>query len=81
MFRSIGANDHLRRQVLAAGCAAGVSASFGAPVGGVLFSIEVTSTYYSISHLWKAMFTAVCGSLLFHITRDFGHLAVGPLAL
>ncbi|KAL3920693.1 MAG: hypothetical protein SGPRY_005163 [Prymnesium sp.] len=79
MFRSIGANDHLRRQVLAAGCAAGVSASFGAPVGGVLFSIEVTSTYYSISHLWKAMFTAVCGSLLFHITRDFGHLALFQL--
>lgn len=75
-FRWIGSNEHLRRQALAAGCAAGVSATFGAPVGGVLFSIEVTSTYYSISHLWKAMFTAVCGSVLFHVARDYGELAV-----
>ena len=56
-------------QVLAAACAAGVSSTFGAPVGGVLFSVEVTSTYYSISHLWKAMFTSVCGALLFRVSR------------
>lgn len=40
-FRRLAQNDHLRRQVLSAACAAGVSATFGAPVGGVLFSIEV----------------------------------------
>lgn len=33
--------DSLHRQFLSAGCAAGVSATFGSPVGGVLFSIEV----------------------------------------
>lgn len=43
-FRHLAQDAHLRRQVLAAGCAAGVSATFGAPVGGVLFSIEVTSS-------------------------------------
>ena len=42
LFRRIGQSDHLRNQVLAAGCAAGVASTFGAPVGGVLFSIEVT---------------------------------------
>ena len=75
-FRRLGHDEELRRQVLAAGCAAGVSATFGAPVGGVLFSIEVTSTYYSISHLWKAMFTSVCGALVFRISRDTGSLAL-----
>ena len=64
------------RQVLSAACAAGVSATFGAPVGGVLFSIEVTSTFYSISHLWKAMYTSVCGALLFRVSREYGSLAL-----
>ena len=69
LFRRIGQSDHLRNQVLAAGCAAGVASTFGAPVGGVLFSIEVTCTYYSVSHLWKAMFTAVCGALVFRVAE------------
>ena len=55
--------------MLAAGCAAGVAATFGAPVGGVLFSIEVTATYYSVAHLWKAMFTAVAAAVVFRVTR------------
>jgi H+/Cl- antiporter ClcA len=42
--------------MLAAAVAAGVTATFGAPIGGVLFSIEVTSTYYFVSNLWKAFF-------------------------
>ena len=29
--------------MLAVGCAVGVSSNFGAPIGGVLFSIEVTA--------------------------------------
>lgn len=37
-----------RNQNLAAAVAAGVTAVFGAPVGGVLFSIEVTATYYLV---------------------------------
>ncbi len=75
-FERLRTNEHLHRQVLGAACAAGVSATFGAPVGGVLFAIEVTSTYYSISHLWKAMFTSVCGAVLFRIGRDLGSLAL-----
>jgi H+/Cl- antiporter ClcA len=75
IFRRVAQNEHLHRQVLAAACAAGVSAAFGSPVGGVLFSIEVTSTYYSISHLWKAFFTAVCGTLFVRLVRAYGSLA------
>ena len=39
-----------RNQNLAAAVAAGVTAVFGAPVGGVLFSIEVTATYYLVRY-------------------------------
>ena len=78
-FRRLERNDTLRRQVLAAACAAGVSATFGAPVGGVLFSIEVTASFYSIAHLWKAMFTSVCGALVFKLSRDYGALKLFDL--
>ena len=78
-FRRLRHNEQLRRQVLAAACAAGVSATFGAPVGGVLFSIEVTASYYSIAHLWKAMFTSVCGALVFKISRNYGSLKLFDL--
>eukprot|EP00298_Acanthocystis_sp_HF-20_P013476 c20371_g1_i2.p1 GENE.c20371_g1_i2~~c20371_g1_i2.p1 ORF type:complete len:849 (+),score=350.74 c20371_g1_i2:33-2549(+) len=61
---------NLRKQILAAACAAGVASTFGAPVGGVLFSIEVTSTFYSVSHLWKGFFCAVCGALFWTLTQQ-----------
>ena len=31
----------------------GVVATFGTPIGGILFSIEVTATHYMVSHSWK----------------------------
>ena len=42
-FRRIGQNEARRLQMLAAAAAVGVSCNFGAPIGGVLFSIEVTA--------------------------------------
>ena len=58
--------------MLAAAVAAGVTATFGAPIGGVLFSIEVTATYYMVSNLWKAFFCATCGVFMFKALAIFG---------
>eukprot|EP00698_Gefionella_okellyi_P024942 TRINITY_DN896_c0_g2_i1.p1 TRINITY_DN896_c0_g2~~TRINITY_DN896_c0_g2_i1.p1 ORF type:complete len:560 (-),score=73.54 TRINITY_DN896_c0_g2_i1:297-1976(-) len=90
-FRPLWANEFLRAQVLAAGCAAGVSATFGTPVGGVLFSIEVTSTYYLVQNYWKGFFCAVCGAVVVHLvggqselrlfTTNFKPLPYEPLEL
>eukprot|EP01079_Euglenida_sp_SAG-EU17-18_P008376 gene8376-1495_t len=52
-----------------AACAAGVAATFGAPIGGVLFSIEVTSRFYLVSNLWKGVLTATIVSYLMYIWR------------
>lgn len=63
--------------MLAASVAAGVTATFNAPIGGVIFSIEVTSTYYAVNDLWKAFFTAGCTILtlkfltIYHGTEIF----------
>jgi len=55
----------------AAAIAAGVTATFGAPIGGVLYSIEVSATYYMVSNLWKAFFCTTCGILLFRFLAVF----------
>jgi chloride channel 2 len=46
LFTEIRDSPALKKQILAAACAVGVSSTFGAPIGGVLFSIEVTSSLY-----------------------------------
>ena len=55
-FREIKNNHSLKKQMLAASVAVGVTSSFGAPIGGTLFSIEVTATYYFVNNLWKTFF-------------------------
>jgi chloride channel 2 len=57
-FKDIKNNHSLKKQMLAASVAVGVTSSFGAPIGGTLFSIEVTATYYFVNNLWKTFFCA-----------------------
>ena len=64
MFRDIVDSPELCRQCFAASAAVGVASSFNAPVGGLLFSVEVTSTYYLISNYWKSFVAAVAGSIV-----------------
>lgn len=49
----------------AAAIAAGVTSAFGAPIGGILFSIEVTATYYMISNFWRSFFCTTCGIVMY----------------
>ena len=60
------------REIIAAGFAAGTAANFGAPIGGVLFSIEVTATHYPVSSYVKAFVCSVSGAFCFRLLGGSG---------
>jgi chloride channel 7 len=51
-------NEVSKREFLAGGASAGVSAAFGAPIGGALFSYELSrpATFWTFSMLWRIFF-------------------------
>lgn len=73
MFPKYGKNEAKKREILSAASAAGVSVAFGAPIGGVLFSLEEVSYYFPLKTLWRSFFCALVAAFVLRSINPFGN--------
>ncbi|KAH1185423.1 hypothetical protein KIL84_018172 [Mauremys mutica] len=81
IFCGVYENVYRQLELMVAACAVGVGCCFGAPLGGVLFSIEVTSTYFAVRNYWRGFFAATFSAFIFRVLAVWNKDAVTITAL
>ncbi|XP_053409534.1 chloride channel protein 1 isoform X2 [Nycticebus coucang] len=81
MFCGVYEQPYYYADILTVGCAVGVGCCFGTPLGGVLFSIEVTSTYFAVRNYWRGFFAATFSAFVFRVLAVWNKDAVTITAL
>ncbi|KAK9461077.1 chloride channel [Lipomyces oligophaga] len=64
-------NEARKRGIYSAAAAAGIAVAFGAPVGGVLFSLEQMSYYFPDKTLWESFVCAMTASVTLQLINPF----------
>ncbi|PYI16806.1 hypothetical protein BO99DRAFT_211355 [Aspergillus violaceofuscus CBS 115571] len=72
LFAKYNLNDGKRREVLSASAASGVAVAFGAPIGGVLFSLEEVSYYFPPKTLFRTFFCCIAAALSLKFLNPYG---------
>jgi chloride channel 3/4/5 len=72
LFSKYNLNDGKRREVLSASAASGVAVAFGAPIGGVLFSLEEVSYYFPPKTLFRTFFCCIAAALSLKFLNPYG---------
>lgn len=82
-------NESRKSEMLSAAVGVGVASVFSAPVGGVLLSIELTSSFFSgntqtkynvkfnmliVRNYWRGFFASACGAAVFRVLRVISNL-------
>lgn len=72
LFSKYDKNDGKRREVLSAAAAAGVAVAFGAPIGGVLFSLEEVAYFFPAKTLFRTFFACITATLTLKFLNPYG---------
>jgi chloride channel 3/4/5 len=72
LFPKYSRNDGKLREVLSASAACGVAVAFGAPLGGVLFSLEEVSYYFPPKTLFRTFFCSIVATLSLKFLNPYG---------
>ena len=72
LFSKYNRNDGKRREILSASAASGVGVAFGAPISGVLFSLEEVSYYFPPKTLFRTFFCCIAASLSLKFLNPYG---------
>jgi len=59
-----------------AAVAAGMTVAFGAPMGAIMFSIEVSTTYYMVSNLFKSFFCVTFSIIIYKVLEMLNWLVL-----
>ncbi|KAJ1335589.1 chloride channel 3/4/5 [Microdochium nivale] len=71
LFPNINNNEARKREVLSAAAASGISVAFGAPIGGVLFSLEQLSYYFPDKTMWQSFVCAMTAAVVLQAIDPF----------
>ncbi|KKO98425.1 chloride channel 3 [Trichoderma harzianum] len=71
LFSNINDNEARKREVLSAAAASGISVAFGAPIGGVLFSLEQISYFFPDKTMWQSFVCAMAAAVILQAFDPF----------